>query len=102
MTTLSVDPTMYVRELLAAFGDCWPGLTLNLFDASQPDIYKGISYEPYRLQPEDRLSPREIQVVILGEMTEQQVRDVLYRAYAIESDIDGLGRGVSLDQAAIS
>jgi hypothetical protein len=98
---LRLNASDSVSTVLDAFASTWPGLQLNLFDASRPDIYKDSSYEPYRLQPARPLSERQGDVEINGVMTAGQVRDLLYRAYWIESDVDGLMGDETLDAASL-
>jgi hypothetical protein len=98
---LRVDASDLVGVVLGAFANTWPGLRLNLFDATRPDIYKDLSYEPYRLARERPLSERRGDIEIVGEMTAGQVRELLYRAYLIESDVDGLMNDETLDAASL-
>jgi hypothetical protein len=98
---LRLNASDLVSTVLDAFAATWPGLRLNLFDASRPDIYKDLSYEPYRLPPGRPMSERRGDIEINGDMTAGQVRDVLYRAYWIESDVDGLADGETLDAASL-
>ena len=100
MTSLTITPTDLVATVLESFSATWPGLTLNLFDARSPDIYKDISYEPYRLAGHAPVSARTAPVELRGDMTPSHIRDELYMAYAVESDVDNCSRDETLDTAA--
>src|ERR1700682_4376522 len=73
--SLTVDPHAPAVDTVDAFGRTWPGLRLVLDQSPDEPIGSGEEAEP---------------VVVSGEDTRARVRDLLYRAYGIESFVDGL------------
>jgi hypothetical protein len=81
-----IDPNAPVTDAVDGFARTWPGLTLVI------DVPAGQrSLGAHAVQP----------VLIRGDFTRERVRSMLYRAYGVESVVEGIGRYDTLDAAAV-
>jgi AcrR family transcriptional regulator len=84
--SLLIDPNAPVSDAVDGFARTWPGLALVIdVPAGQPLIAANGA------QP----------VVLCGDFTRERVRSLLYRAYRVESLVEGIGRYDTLDAATV-
>ena len=83
--SLLIDPTAPVTDALDGFARTWPGLTLVIDVPAGQRFLAGNGAQP---------------VLVRGDFTGERVRSVLYRAYGIESMVEGIGRYDTLDASA--
>ncbi|HEX2284271.1 MAG TPA: TetR/AcrR family transcriptional regulator [Mycobacterium sp.] len=82
---ITIDPRAPAAVAIDEFGRTWPGLALILdVPAGQPCIAAN-GAKP---------------IVVSGDFTGERVRTELYRAYQVDSYVEGVGRFDSLDSAA--
>lgn len=85
--SLLIDPNSAVNDAVDGFARTWPGLTLVIDVPAGQQFIAGNGARP---------------VLLTGDFTHEGVRSLLYRAYGVESQVEGIGRYDSLDAAAVS
>lgn len=84
--SLLIDPNAPVSDAVDGFAGIWPGLTLVI------DVPAGQQF----------IAANAAQTVqVRGDFTRERVRSLLYRAYGVESLVEGIGRYDTLDAAAV-
>ena len=83
--SLTIDPHAPAAVAADGFARTWPGLALII------DVPAGQSFIT---------TNGEQPVVVSGEFTGERVQSALYRAYRVESSVEGVGRCDTLDAVA--